>query len=64
MYGKLMSFQREHFEKSHFYASMVDPFLKKAFTRKMNKTSKAGLYCRRHRKNYTGCYLMLKALFK
>jgi len=43
MYGKLMSFQREHFEKSHFYASMVDPFLKKAFTRKMNKTSKAGL---------------------
>jgi len=43
LYGKLNTITREHLQQSHLYANMVDPFLKKTFTRKMNKTSKAGL---------------------
>ena len=33
LYGQLKQIERNHFEKSHLYATMVDPFLSKAFPR-------------------------------
>ena len=44
-YGKLKQVERTLFEDSHNYATMVDPFLKKAFrTNALNKTQKDKLW--------------------
>ena len=40
LYGKLNTITREHLEQSHFYANMVDPFLRKTFTTNMKKDGK------------------------